>query len=189
MKKTLHIQLRRLRRNNDGVTAVEFALIAPVLLMMVMGTLEVSLMMYARSIMEGASFQSSRTGKTGYSGAGLTQEETIVQALNNRAGILMDTDNITITPKSYGNFSDIGQPEPFVDNNGNGVRDFGENYTDVNGDGEYSEDMGIDSYGDSAQITMYTITYDWPVFSPALQPFFGTTKTITALTVVKNEPY
>ena len=182
-------KLKELRRNKDGVTAIEFAIIAPTLLMLIMGSLETSLMMYARSIMEGATFQSSRTGKTGYVEAGMTQTETIIAAINDRAGILMDVDNITVTPKSYGSFSEVGEPEPFIDTNGNGVRDFGESYTDINGDGEYSDDMGIDSYGSSAQITMYTITYDWPVFTPVLQPFFGTSRTLTALTVVKNEPY
>lgn len=172
-----------------GVTAIEFAIIAPVLLMMVMGTMEISLMMYARSLMEGASFNASRTGKVGYAETGMTQEATIIAALHDRAGILMKTENITVTPKSYGSFSDVGEPEPFIDTNGNGVRDYGENYTDVNGDGVYSEDMGIASYGSSAQVTMYTITYDWPIFCPMLRPIFGETKTLTALTVVKNEPY
>ena len=180
---------RRLYRNKEGVTAIEFALVAPVLLMLVMGSLEISLMMFATSMMEGATFQSSRTGKTGYVADGLTQEETIIAALNERAGILMDTENISVTPKSYGSFSEVGEPEPFVDTNGNGERDPGENYTDVNGDGEYSEDMGEDSYGASAQVTMYTITYDWPISTPLLQPFFGETKTLSAITVVKNEPY
>lgn len=189
MRKSCFPHLRNLRKNQDGVTAIEFAFIAPVLVLMVMGTMEISLMMYARTLMEGASFNASRVGKTGYAEAGMTQEETIVAALTDRAGILMKSENITITPKSYGSFSDVGEPEPFIDTNGNGKRDYGENYTDVNGDGEYSEDMGIDSYGASAQVTMYTITYDWPVFTPLLRPIFGETKTITALTVVKNEPY
>lgn len=181
--------LKQLRRNKDGVTAIEFAIIAPVLVMMVMGTMEISLMMYARSIMEGATFISSRTGKVGYVAEGMTQQETIVAALKQRAGILMNTDNITVTPKSYGSFSEVGEPEPFTDANGNGVRDYAENYTDINGNGTYDEDMGYDSYGASAQITMYTITYDWPIFTPVLQPFFGASKTLTAVTVVKNEPY
>ena len=189
MAKHIRQKLTELRRNKDGVTAIEFAFIAPVLVLMVMSTLEVSLIMYARSIMEGGSFLSSRTGKTGYAADGLTQQETIIASLNERAGILMDTDNIHVAPRSYGSFSDVGEPEPFVDTNGNSQRDFGENYTDVNNNGQYDEDMGFESYGESAQITMYTITYDWPVFTPILHPFFGDTKTITAVTVVKNEPY
>ena len=181
--------LKALRRNNEGVTAVEFALIAPVLLLMVMGTTEVGLMMFAQNVMEGSAFSGSRTGKTGYVADGLTQEETIVQTINERAGVLMDTDNISVTSLTYSEFGDVGQPEPFVDTNGNGVRDYGENYTDVNGDGEYSDDMGIAGFGTGQEITMYTITYDWPIFSPLLQPIMGETKTLTAVTVVKNEPY
>lgn len=179
----------KLRYCNKGVTAIEFAFIAPVLLMVIMGTMEIALMMYAQNMMEGSAFLGSRTGKTGYVEEGMTQEETILQTINNRAGILLDTDNINITSKSYSEFGDVGQPEPFVDTNENGVRDYGENYTDINGDGEYSEDMGVEGYGLAVEITMYTITYDWPIFSPLLQPFFGASKTLTATTVVKNEPY
>jgi Flp pilus assembly protein TadG len=43
---------RRFRRDNKGVVAVEFALIIPVFLVMVFGTLEIGNMLYAKSTLQ-----------------------------------------------------------------------------------------------------------------------------------------
>jgi Flp pilus assembly protein TadG len=186
----LNRELKQFARRNEGVTAVEFALIAPVLMMLLMGTIEISLIMYAKTVMEGATFESSRTGKTGYVAENKTQQQTIIDTLNARVGMLMDTSKVTVTSKAYSNFSNIEQPEPFVDTNGNGTRDSNENFTDVNGNGEYDTDMGISGYGNSQQITVYTISYPWTVQTPLMGEFFaGNTVNITARSVVKNEPY
>lgn len=184
-------RLKRLRRCAKGVTAIEFAFIAPVALMMIMGTIEVSLIVYAKALMEGATFQASRTGKTGYLESGLTQEQTIVAKVEQYAGIFMDTEQLDVTSKSYTSFGNIEQSEPFVDLDGDGERDASENFTDTNGNGVFDDDLNdTPGYGDSGDITVYTISYPWHIFTPVMTPFFsGGTLTLTARTVVKNEPY
>lgn len=183
--------LARFRRAKEGVTAIEFAFIAPVLLLMVMGAVEVSLIMLAQNIMENATFNASRLGKTGYVGTDKTQMETILEALNDTAGSLLDTSQITITSVAYPQFGDIGQSEPFTDVNGNGIRDPGENYTDSNGNGVYDEDMGATGPGAAGEIVVYTVSYPWPMFTPIVSNFFSSDGivNISARSVVKNEPY
>lgn len=183
--------LAGLRRDQRGATALEFALVAPLFFLMVMGTTEVGLSMFAQNVMEGATFAASRLGKTGYVTSGGTQEQTIREVLNNRAGALLDTSKIVITSKVYEQFDQIGQSEPFMDANGDGVRDIGENYTDVNGNGQYDIDMGSSGLGVAGQVVVYTVTYPWQLSTPVVSALLGHDGVInlTARTVVQNEPY
>lgn len=182
--------LRRLRRDNDGVTAVEFAFIAPVLIVMLMGTIEISMMMFAQNVMENATFQASRTGKTGFVAASQTQEQTIRAKLDEMGGSLLDPTRLSITSESYSSFGTVDQPEPFIDANANGVRDSGENYTDVNGNGQYDMDQGAANYGGTGDVVIYTVTYPWQIFTPIVGTFLGQDSfTLTSRTVIKNEPY
>jgi Flp pilus assembly protein TadG len=179
-------------RAADGATAVEFALISPVVVLLVMGIIEMSLMMLAQNLMESATFAASRTGKTGYVAGGTTREDTILQALNNIAGSVLDTNRIIITSASYDEFGDIGEPEPFVDANANGVRDEGENYTDVNGNSQYDSDMGASGAGDSGEVVVYTVTYPWHIATPIVNSVLGDENgdiNLVARTVVRNEPF
>ncbi len=170
---------------------VEFALVAPLMLLLVFGIVEFSLAMFAQQVLEGATLGAARSGKTGYITAGKTQTQTIADAVKERAGMLLDMDKVTITPIAYSQFDQIGQPEPFVDTNYNGVRDPGENYTDSNHNGQYDTDMGTSGPGDSDEVVVYTITYPWKVITPLVGQFLGSggTLTLTSRTVVKNEPY
>lgn len=175
----------------DGASAVEFALISPVLILFVIGIIEISLMMLTQNIMESATFSASRLGKTGYVESGMTREQTIIQELNDRASGLLDTGLVTISSLVYDDFGDVGQPEPFVDANHNGVRDIGENYTDENGNGQYDSDIGASGTGAAGEVVVYTVTYPWHIATPIMSAILGTNGTfnLTARTVVKNEPF
>jgi hypothetical protein len=180
-----------LLRSQEGASAIEFALISPVLLLFTIGIIEVSLMMLTQNIMESATFTASRLGKTGYVEAGETREETIINALNDSASGLIDTSLVTIESLSYSEFGDVGEPEPFVDANGNGTRDDGENFTDVNGNGIYDTDMGALSAGEGGEVVVYTVSYPWHITTPIMSAVMGEAGifNLTARSVVKNEPF
>lgn len=188
MKRHLLISLLQ---EDDGASALEFALISPVLLLMTIGIIEISLMMLTQNVMESATFVASRLGKTGYIANQMTREETILQALHDSAEGLLDTTKVTIATESYNEFGDVGDPEPFVDANANGVHDNGENYTDVNANGHYDTDMGAAGEGNSGQVVVYTVSYPWHVVTPILSAIVGDhgVFSLTARTVVKNEPF
>lgn len=182
---------KTLLRSQDGATAVEFALIAPVVLLFTIGIIELSLMMLTQNLMESATFTASRLGKTGYAGEDMTREETILQALNDTAGVLMDVGQVSIESFAYDEFGDVGRPEPFVDANGNGVRDNGENFTDVNGNGVYDSDMGAAGAGEAGEVVVYVVSYPWHITTPIMSTLIGEDGIInlTARSVVKNEPF
>ncbi len=188
--------LCRLRRDQTGVAAMEFALVSPIMALMLIGTLEVGLAMLAQNTMENATFAASRLGKTGYSADGNfedlgARETAMMEILNKRANVLMDVNKITISTKAYNQFDQIGQPEPFIDTNGNGVRDEGENYTDINQNGKYDTDMGAEGVGNARQVVVYTVSYPWRVMTPFMGKYFGDNGVIQlqARTVIQNEPF
>jgi len=188
--------VRRYRDCEDGANALEFAMISPVLFLLVMGIVEIGLMMSAQHTLESATYVASRTGRTGFVETGKTQEQTIMESLKDRASPLLSTkgtsmDDLVVTAKTYTNFDDISKPEPFTDTNGNGVRDDGESFTDINGNGEWDEDRGRVGFGDAGEIVVYTATYPWKFVTPLVGQFFGPDGTymVTARAVVKNEPF
>ncbi len=189
------MQQRRALKNfvtcEDGVTAVEFAVIAPTFVLLMMGIIEFSLIMMVNNVMEGATAISSRLGKTGYNTVGLTREATIINAITQRAGTLLDSKKLTVTSKFYKQFDQIGDPEPYIDANHNSSFDTGESYTDINGNGKWDSDMGSSGYGSAGDVVVYTVSYPWPISTPIMSNLVGTggTFTITTHAVVKNEPY
>ena len=185
------LALRRVAGDRRGTTLIEFALIAPMLFMLLMGIVETGLMFAADILLQDATHSAARTGRTGFVETDSTRAATIRTIVQDRAGVLMDASKISVSSKSYTGFSDLKKPEPFIDANGNGKRDDGENYTDINGNGKYDEDRGASGYGGSSQVVIYTVTYPWKFFTPLIGQLFSKTGTIdlTATAVVQNEPY
>ena len=183
--------MRRLFARQEGVAMIEFAIIAPVLTIILFGIIETSMIMYTSAVMEGATITSSRLGKTGFIAAGTTRQQMITDMINQRCGAIINTANITVTSKSYGTFGNIGQPEPYTDANSNNHYDIGEVYSDVNGNGQWDPDMGTVGLGIANEIVLYRVTYNWPIMTPIMRQFIGTNGTfaITSSMLVKNEPY
>lgn len=179
------------RRGERGATALEFAMIAPFYFLLLIGTIETSMVMFAQHVLENASATASRTGKTGYVSPTLNQQQTIMAAVDRMAGFLMDKNKIAVSSKAYKSFSGIGTGEQFVDANMNNHWDPGENYTDSNGNGQYDTDIGTTGYGTAGDIVVYTITYPWPIMTPAMQHFLGEDGILNLRSriVVKNEPF
>lgn len=183
--------LHRLRISREGMTAVEFAFIAPVLLILLFAIIEFSFIMLVNNLMESATNISSRLGKTGFAQSGQSREETILQSVRARVGNLIDPDHLGVTTKVYSAFSQIGVPEPWTDKNGNGVPEIGE-YDDINGNGAYDTDMGSSGYGGAGDIVVYTVTYPWSIQTPLMRELIGDNEghiTLSTKAVVKNEPY
>lgn len=179
-----------LLRDKSGITALEFALIMPVFLLMVMGIIEFSSIMFTTAVMESATNITSRLGKTGYVAEGTTREQQIIDSVANRTAGLLDPQKITIESKAYTNFDKIGQPEPCLSPNVSPCPGTpGVNFVDINGNGTWDADMGKAGLGNAGDVVVYTVTYPWPVMTPLIGSIIGNTFNITVRTVVRNEPY
>ena len=181
----------RLWCDRTGATAVEFAVVAMSVFLLLFAVLEFSAIMLVSNIMESATAITSRLGKTGFITAGETRESTILAEVTRQTQGLINPAQLSIASKYYAQFDQIGDPEPWNDANRNGIAETGE-YTDINGNGQWDADMGLAGYGGAGAVVVYTVSYPWPIMTPLLSPFIGNADgkyVITARAVVKNEPY
>lgn len=183
--------LDTLRRNDAGAVAVEFALVLMVFLAVVFGIMEFGMIMLRQTLMENAVHDASRFGM-----AGINEEQQLDRIrgiIDNRTMGLVDMDQVDIDVLVYSGFDRVGTPEPFVDAEPfNGVFDAGEDYTDVNENGQWDADQGRPGTGRSGEIVLYRVTYDAPSMTGILDDsMFGGDGTIqlTARAAVRNEPF
>lgn len=182
-------RLWRTPAGERGQAIVEFAFIAPVLLGMLAAIMEFSGIMFVQSLLEGAAREASRYGITGFTQEGVSRNEQIMQIIEDNSFGIIDVDELEMETLVYENFGDVGQPEPFTDENGNGVYDAGEPYNDVNGSGGWDEDMGAAGLGGPGDVVIYRLSYDWSIMVPLMRPFFGDSINLQANIAVRNEPF
>lgn len=188
---------RRLLSCRKGSSFIEFGFTAPAVILMVTGIIDVMMVIFVSSLLEGALQSASRLGRTGAETPGITREEAIVQKIADATIGLVDMGEVQITTKSYGSFQDIGQPEEFTDVNGNGVwdSDLGggvpEPLEDTNGNGVWDPDQGTDGAGGAGDVVLYEVRYDWPLFTPLVGEFFGHDGKfpLAASIAIRNEPW
>ncbi len=180
-----------LATDRQGASAVEFALVAPTLVLLLLGILEFSLLMAAEVTLSNAVAEVARFGITGQTGTDKTREELIREQVDQAAEGLFDSSLLEFETLVYPDFSSVGRPEPFNDENGNGVRDPGESYEDLNGNGQWDADMGVPGAGGPDDIVLYRVRYPWRLMIPVFRPFFppdGEVE-IEASLAVRNEPF
>ncbi|MGE5147824.1 MAG: TadE/TadG family type IV pilus assembly protein [Candidatus Eiseniibacteriota bacterium] len=178
----------RLRREEDGSEAIEFVLIFPGFLLILMGAVEFTMVVFVGSILESAMAEASRFGITGATPPGVTREDQVKAIVKEKTYGLIDMSKADFQTLVYPTFADIGQGEPYTDSNGNGQYDAGEPYNDVNGNGQWDADMGVAGLGGPGDIVLYKISYTWGMLTPVLEPIVGSIKESASI-AVRNEPY
>lgn len=181
------LPFRLFARDARGDAAVQFALLAPALLLLVVGTFEFAVTLFVGGTLESAVLAASRFGVTGFEQEGVTREDRIRQIIDERTLGFVDMDEVAIRTLVYGSFGDIGQPEPLTDRNGNGRADAGE-YTDVNGNGQWDDDMGRAGLGGPDDIVLYEVEYATVGMTGLMRPILGRI-THRAAVAVRNEPF
>lgn len=177
---------RRLTRDRRGVTAIEFALVAPVLCALLMGVCDLLYQAYAQSILDGAMYKAGRDSALENNARSAADIDARVQAIVSVLG-----PNMRFVPerRSYSSFLMV-KPENFTDKNNNGKRDPGECFDDVNGNKQWDVDPGRQSQGGANDVTRYTMTVTYNRLFPfATLTGLSPTQTITGETLLKNQPY
>ena len=180
---------RRALVGDDGKAIVEFALVAPIFLGITLSIFEFSGIMFVQTLLEGGAREASRYGLTGQQPEGVSRDDMILQIVSENSFGIIDIDELEMTTLVYESFDEVGQPEPFTDDNGNDAYDEGEPYVDSNGNGSWDDDMGAAGLGGPGEVVVYEMSYDWPIMIPLFQPFFGDHVTLQANIAVRNEPF
>jgi hypothetical protein len=171
-----------------GATAVEFAVILPLLLLFIIGSIESAIILFIGSSIESAVMEASRYGITGTE-AGVSRADKVLEIVEDRTYGLLDMDQVDLETLVYESFADIGEPEPFTDQNGNHLYNSGEPFVDVNGNGQWDPDMGEAGLGGPSDVVVYRLTYDWGVVTPVMRNIIGESVTHVSSIAVRNEPY
>jgi hypothetical protein len=180
----------KVQRSNDGSAAIEFAFTAPLLIMTIVAIMEFSMILFLNASLEGSLRDAARFGSTGYTPSGVDREQAIIDKIKSATLGLVDIDSDKVTTLAYSDFSEVGQPEPWIDNSpANGAYDFGEYYTDVNGNGQWDADMGTPGLGGACAIVVYRVSTEWHLLLGLLADTIGSPIKLEASTAVRNEPY
>lgn len=178
--------LARLRRDRRGATIIEFAIVSPVMMLLMMGLGDLLYQVYAQSVLNGAVQKAARDSGIEGGGANSTAIDDTAKTI---ARQIAPAATFVVTRKSYDSFAEVA-PEPFTDTNGNGVRNAGECFTDTNGNGTWDADPGTTGQGGASAVTLYTMTMTYRRLFPVAGLFgWPSTQTISATTLLKNQPY
>lgn len=174
-----------LRSDCDGATIVEFAMVLPVLMTLLLGIFELSYNMYGTAILEGAMQEAGRDSTVEDAATGAIDSAVTAQVRRAIPGA-----TIVYSRSAYAEFGDVAKPEDFSDLNGDGICNDGEPFEDANGNGFYDEDRGISGQGGARNAVVITATMSFERFFPidkftGLSPEYRTSSS----TVLRNQPY
>ena len=179
------IRSLNLARDNRGAAAIEFALVAPVMLMVLFGLFDLGHGQYSRAMLEGAIDKASRAA---------TNEGVTTANIDSRVTAAVRQvapgATLTFTRTTYSDFADVGMPEDFDDIDGDGSCNNNEPYEDANGNKTYDLDRGKAGNGGARDAVLYKVDVSYKRILPIgrLIGQSDTTK-MSATTVLRNQPY
>lgn len=185
-------RIGRLGRDEQGSALTEFGLLAPVLIVLLLGAFDMGHSLYARSVLEGSLQKAARDSslETGTVAENQAVIDNLVRGQMNDIGI--DNEDITIRRRYYRSFSaaSAANAEPYTDNNHNNKCDNGEPYEDRNNNSTRDVDGGDAGQGGAEDTVLYTVTLNFKRLFP-IANFIGLSdrEVIQASTVMNNQPY
>lgn len=177
-------------RDTRGATAVEFAFILPLLLVIVLGGIELGMQSYIRALLDTAMDKAARDLTLPSAGDPATRDE-----INEKVRQLIQTAipqaTASFSLKSVDRFSRVSNPsEDFIDTNDNNICDDGETFTDVNGNGLFDADVTATGWGQAEDVIIYSATITYPRLAPLPEAIgLGDTVTISSQKFMKIEPF
>ncbi len=180
------LRATRLRRDARGVTVVEFAIVLPVLCLLLLGVLDLGYRSYAASMVQGALHDAARMATVG--NFTLAQIDARVKA---RLANFARSATVTTSTTSYYDFTGVAQAEKIVgDTAPMGSYNSGDCFEDANGNNAYNTDRGRDSTGGADDIVRYQVSITYPRILPMGSLMgWSSTETITQDTVLRNQPF
>ncbi len=182
---------RQLAREERGSAVVEFAIVAPVMGLLLLGAFDIGHTLYMRSVLQGV-VQKTARDSTLQDGGTAEQQQTLDARVTAQAKALANNGDIKITRRFYRTFTDAAaaRAEAWTDTNDNGRCDEGEPYEDANLNGVWDADGGDQGQGGAKDAVLYTVTIKYPRMFPIYNLIGGeTTTTVSAETVLKNQPF
>jgi Flp pilus assembly protein TadG len=184
---TVPHRLRRIFRCVRGATLMEFGLVAPPLLLTIMGIADLGYQSYLRAVTAGVLDKAARAASVGTLNSAQIDSyiQTQMEVINAKNG------TTSVTKKSYYDFSRVGQPEKITSDTAPlGTYNSGDCYEDANGNGVFDASGGSEGLGGADDIVYYQVTVSMPRLFPLAKMLgWSATQTATASTVIRNQPW
>ncbi|UYY58923.1 TadE family protein [Sphingomonas sp. S2-65] len=173
------------------MTAVEFAMLAPVMLMLICGSLEVGHMIFARVALEGAVTEAARVATASLEASESNRFNSLRESISRTMAIFPTEPGrtIQIETRVFHDFS-TAYPEPYTDANRNKAYDIGEAYEDRNRNGHWDPAIPITgTLGGPGDVISVTAVFPKRVLFGFLgrDLGLGLGMDLKATTVVRNE--
>lgn len=179
--------LRRLHRNRRGTAMIEFALTAPVFLLLLMGVFDYCWQIYAQQVLQGSVNESARLSTLE---SYVDDQTALDDRVTERVQMVFHDADVRFSRKAYESFDQVGKPEPFTDKNGNGSWDSGECFEDLNGNGSWDTDRGSDGNGSADDVVLYVVSMKFNRVLPVWRMLGQEQETtLVATTVLRNQPF
>jgi Flp pilus assembly protein TadG len=168
--------LRRLVRQQDGATAVEFALVAAPFLALVFAIMETAIVFFAGQALETAVADSSRLIMTGQAQMSGLDQAGFKNAVCAKIYGLFDCQNgVYVDVKKFSSFANVTMPNP------------------VDADGNFQNNFSYDP-GKQGDIVVVRLFYQYPVYVSllglgSLSNVNGGKRLLAATAAFRNEPY
>lgn len=129
-------------RNTRGVTLVEFALVAPLLLLLLMGGLELGHRAYLIALLRGEVNKAGRDLSL-EDAQSLTRRAEIEERVRRAMAVITSAGRVNFYRTAYHDYANVASTaEDYIDTNHDGRCDGGEVYEDGNGNGVWDADSG-----------------------------------------------
>ena len=162
--------IKRFQKDEQGVTAVEFAFVGPPFFLLIFAIIESSMLFFANQYIETVVDDVARLYRTGrvISGIspsgqpeGIITEQGLRDEMCDRIVALFDCNRIFINLDSADRFIDLPLP-PLADNSNN-----------INAQGAFQPEERFEQNICPKQIIQLTATYEWPIYANYAAPLIS----------------
>lgn len=180
---------RNLGRDTSGATIVEFAVVAPIFIGIIMFIFDMGFMAYARSVLSG---EINAVGRDSTLESASDQSRAAMDArVAARVRLIVPDGAVTFEREAFNTYG-LAQTraEPFVDANDNDDCDLGESYLDLNGNSRFDLDGARAGGGGARDVVIYTATLQYTRFFPVAELFgMDNNVELQARTLLRNQPF
>jgi Flp pilus assembly protein TadG len=164
------------RRGTSGSAAIEFAMIAPILFVLIMGLIEVGVVYVGQFMLQDAINEAARLIRTGQVATGSMTKTAFRQYVCDKVSALLSCDgNLQIDVESFSNFSSASYSSP------------------LNADKTLNTSLDNYSTGAVCNVVLVRGFYTWNVVTPLMSTFLvnmaNSKHLISAAAAFRNEPY
>jgi Flp pilus assembly pilin Flp len=185
---SLFSQIQKLRKDQKGATLVEFAIIAPSFMLLLMGTFDIGYTVFLRATFSGAVLDAARDSTLETAPA---SQSSIDAEITRRMQTINSSSSLSFSRQSYFDFADVARPEAVInDVDSDGECDTGDSFEDENGNGTWDADLGASGIGGPNDVVLYTVTLTYDRIFP-LYGLLGQSQSnsMDLTTVLRNQPY